>query len=65
MVQTGSPFLPEQLESKCKLSQRAQLLLTLSDQAVEEKPAASKATEMFIYDKIRHLNKKGMKEKVY
>ncbi|XP_023339263.1 uncharacterized protein LOC111709669 [Eurytemora carolleeae] len=58
VVQTGGPFLPEQLESKCKLSQRAQLLLTLSDQAVESRPTAAKAIEMFAFEKIRHLKKK-------
>jgi len=58
VVQTGGPFLPEQLESKCKLSQRAQLLLTLSDQAVESRPTAAKAAEEFAFEKVRHLKKK-------
>jgi hypothetical protein len=33
VIQTGGPALMQQLDTKCKLSQRAQLLLAVSDQA--------------------------------
>jgi hypothetical protein len=43
VIQTGGPSLMAQLDSKCKLSQRAQLLLAVSDQAAagEDDKAAS------------------------
>ena len=60
VIQTGGPSLMQQLDTKCKLSQRAQLLLAVSDQAAaasnddskEGGPAAVAAT----VHKIRHTN---------